>query len=516
MAERNPKKPSELTFFQSSFLALMRIAIGWHFAYEGVFKLLFKEHGWAGPYLTSTNWIGAEFFHWLASNDTTLRIVEMANAWGLLLVGLGLMVGCMTRLAALGGIALLALYYVAHPALFVDSKAIVEGNYLIVNKNLVELLALLVVLVMPAPRWGLDGFLGGIFRRRVRVPADTRPESGSRLPRRRMLAGLIGLPILGGFVLAVLKKRGGYHSKEEQQLASHASGADAVTSPSMKKLTYETLDDLKGKVPKAKIKDVELSRVIMGGNLMNGFAHARDLIYVSSLIKAYHEEWRVFQTLRLGEACGINTIITNPILAPQIVDYWEKDGGKIQFIAQCKGKNRQDFLDNIQFSLDHGACAAYVQGMAADAYVKQGHFDWIAEGLQKLRDAGVPAGIGGHYLETIKGCVNEGFDPDFWMKTLHHHNYWSSDMENQKDNIWCEKPDETIQFMESLPQPWIAFKVLAAGALHPRDGFRYAFEKGADFICVGMYDFQVVEDCNIALDVLQADLNRKRPWCAIA
>jgi NAD(P)H-dependent flavin oxidoreductase YrpB (nitropropane dioxygenase family) len=55
--------------------------------------------------------------------------------------------------------------------------------------------------------------------------------------------------------------------------------------------------------------------------------------------------------------------------------------------------------------------------------------------------------------------------------------------------------------MKNLPQPWIAFKVLAAGSIHPKVGFKYAFENGADFVCVGMYDFQVVEDANFALNV---------------
>ena len=63
-------------------------------------------------------------------------------------------------------------------------------------------------------------------------------------------------------------------------------------------------------------------------------------------------------------------------------------------------------------------------------------------------------------------------------------------------------------------QSWIAFKTLAAGAIHPEVGFRYAFENGADFVCVGMYDFQVVDDVNIAIDVLSGDLERKRPWRA--
>jgi hypothetical protein len=100
------------------------------------------------------------------------------------------------------------------------------------------------------------------------------------------------------------------------------------------------------------------------------------------------------------------------------------------------------------------------------------------------------------------------------MKTLHHHRYWSARTDDQHDNLWCEDPEKTIAFMEKLTQPWIAFKVLAAGSVHPKDGFRYAFAGGADFICVGMYDFQVVEDVNIALDVLAAKLDRRRAWCA--
>ena len=56
--------------------------------------------------------------------------------------------------------------------------------------------------------------------------------------------------------------------------------------------------------------------------------------------------------------------------------------------------------------------------------------------------------------------------------------------------------------------------LLAAGAFHPKDGFRFAFENGADFINVGMFDFQVVEDVNTAIDVLSSVKNRKRPWFA--
>ena len=60
----------------------------------------------------------------------------------------------------------------------------------------------------------------------------------------------------------------------------------------------------------------------------------------------------------------------------------------------------------------------------------------------------------------------------------------------------------------------IGFKILTGGAIDPKDGFKWAFQNGADFICVGMFDFQVVEDVNICIDTLAGLQNRKREWIA--
>jgi uncharacterized membrane protein YphA (DoxX/SURF4 family) len=506
-------------------LSLLRIAIGWHFLYEGIVKL--STPAWSSAsYLLESKWLFAGFFHWIAANPGVLQVVDILNIWGLILIGLGLMLGLLSRVASLGGVALLAFYYLANPPFIASSGAFLEGHYVWIDKNLIELIALLVLTLIPTGYFlGLDGLIRFIrMSPRKPVPDDIPDQPAEELPggaiktslaRREVLKHLATLPILGAFTYAAIRKQK-WESYEEKFLLSNPDAQpDAISGATIKSFSFSSLKDLKGTIPSGKIGNLTVSRVIAGGNLIGGWAHSRDLIYVSKLVKAYHNDQKVFETFKIAEACGVNTFLTNPQLSRVINKYWRTEGGKIQFISDCG--YQMDPVKGIELSVEGGAHACYVQGEISDRFVPAGRVDELGECIELIRKHGMPGGIGAHRIETIKACVEAGIKPDFWVKTIHHTDYWSASPAEENDNIWCRKPAETIAFMENLEEPWIAFKILAAGAILPEVGFPYAFKAGADFICVGMYDFQIVEDINLALDVLNDESlmnERNRPWRA--
>jgi hypothetical protein len=284
-------------------------------------------------------------------------------------------------------------------------------------------------------------------------------------------------------------------------------------------------------MPVGKIGNLTIGRLISGSNLISLNMHARDLDYVRSLAARYNTEDRIFMTLKKCEELGINGIVlkNHNFRQFRLSKYWTEWGGHMRWIADVITTDITKFEALLVEHLDLGASAAYLWGGASDLWYFQKKQDNIVKAFEILRKYNIPIGIGAHRLEPVAFCEKEGLVPDFYIKTLHHDRYWSAHpKENRRymemyekdspdhagyhDNLFCHNAEETVAFMQSVKAPWIAFKVLAAGAIPPEDGFKFAFEGGADFICVGMFDFQVQDDAQIARKAIVAAENRKRPW----
>lgn len=153
-------------------ITVMRVFVGWHFLYEGLSKLTSPSWSAAG-YMKQARGPFADLFKWLASQPNLLANADLITMWGLTLVGVLLILGLFTRLASLAGIGFVLLFYLCNPPFVGYFYSIpTEGSYLIVNKNLVEVGALLVILVTGSGRFaGLDRILHGLLARRPRLAA---------------------------------------------------------------------------------------------------------------------------------------------------------------------------------------------------------------------------------------------------------------------------------------------------------------------------------------------------------
>jgi hypothetical protein len=297
-----------------------------------------------------------------------------------------------------------------------------------------------------------------------------------------------------------------------------AQGAEANAAPA------KAQPGSKATLPQGKIGGLTVSRMLLGGNLLTHFTHSRDLQYVYNLCAHYNTEEKIHETMALAEAHGINTLSIHnpPAIVPMLKRYRQRYASKMQWIICPIAEISDDmkaYADMTKELVDDGTDAIYLWGVRSDPLVAQGRLDLVRKAVEIAKDLGVPSGVGAHDLRVIVECEKNNVPADFYIKTFHHHNYPSAPKPNQLTGstsevpgYWCKDPAQTIEVMRNVTKPWIAFKVMAAGAIPTKDAFRYVFENGADHVLAGMFDFEVAEDVMTLNNILPTIKDRPRPW----
>ncbi len=300
-------------------------------------------------------------------------------------------------------------------------------------------------------------------------------------------------------------------------LALHARGQDPAKNDSPPPAEPAPL-------PKGRIGKLEVSRLILGGNLLTHYTHSRDLKYVYSLAARYNTDEKILETLAKAEAAGINTVsMHNPEHPMSLLRRYRKErGGKIQWIICPTAPVEPDmakYRSHVEALIKDGCEAIYLWGVHGDSLVAQDKIDLVAKAVELPKEFGVPSGVGCHSLDVVKACEEFGVKADFYIKTFHSHNYPTAPKPeeitrpyNEFPGYWCANPEETAAVMKAVDKPWIAFKTMAAGAIPPQTAFRYAFLNGADFVLAGMFDYEIDDDVKIATDALRRTQDRERPW----
>ncbi|MCU4176952.1 DoxX family protein [Carboxylicivirga sp. N1Y90] len=150
---------NKLNKTQLFLLLTVRVLLGWYFLYEGCSKLLHPHWTAIGFLKSSEGWFSS-FFISISENPNTVDIINFLNIWGLIAIGLGLILGALSQVASIAAICILTLYYLAHPPLINTSQQMLMENTLWVDKNLIFIAILLLLYSLPTSHIiGIDRFL---------------------------------------------------------------------------------------------------------------------------------------------------------------------------------------------------------------------------------------------------------------------------------------------------------------------------------------------------------------------
>jgi hypothetical protein len=247
----------------------------------------------------------------------------------------------------------------------------------------------------------------------------------------------------------------------------------------------------------AKLGDHQISRLICAGNPFGGYAHGGDLAYLGRLFREYFTDDKIAETLQLCTKNGINTALieTEDNILRSLDLYERRMGHRIKWICQVPPDRKKLGLmkhmkQQIQIAADNKAICAFIQGAATESIIGQNRIEELRELIALMKEKGIVAGLCSHHPDVVEKAEELDLGAEFYMMTLNRVGYC------------CDDPDAAKRTMKNINKPFISFKVLGAGRDDPESGFRNAFEAGATFIAIGMFDFQVKENADLVTRIL--------------
>ena len=232
------------------------------------------------------------------------------------------------------------------------------------------------------------------------------------------------------------------------------------------------------------IGDLEVSRLIIGGNPFSSFSHQsaeRD-----REMRDYYTVARIKQALAEAEAAGINTCVlrTDAHIWRMLHEYW-LEGGQIQWIAQ-QGELKPPYESNIDAAVGFGAKAYFIHGGVAEQLDQEDDWDTIRSIVDYVHSKGLPAGMAAHAPHIHLKAQEMGVPLDFHMVCFYN---CGSVHAKSGDRFDPADPPRAVAAIKELERPCLAYKILGAGRRQPREAFEYAFEsiKPTDAVVVGVF-----------------------------
>jgi len=261
--------------------------------------------------------------------------------------------------------------------------------------------------------------------------------------------------------------------------SANPDNSAAGTSPSTGVHASTTL-------PTVRLGKLKVSRLILGSNPFWGYSHKS--AQLDEEMRLHHTDDRIMQIMDEAADCGLTAVASPP--DDRWRNLWARyldKGGRLKiWISQCHG-NPEQMLSEIDRSIKAGAKAIFIQGARVEEQFGQGKFDVLRSWIERIKQAGLPAGAAAHWPEIHPELERRKFPTDFYFQCMYN--------ASKTSDYSAAEREKAVATIAQLKKPVIAYKILGAGRLAAAEGFEYAFAhiKRKDGVCVGIYAQKAID-----------------------